>query len=607
MRFSFLVFLLSLALSPAALLADAAVNAHGVALHGAPKYAPDFKHLDYVNPSAPKGGEIRLSVMGSFDNLNPYILKGEQAAGLGLVYETLMEGTADEPNSAYGLIAETISFPEDRASVSFTLRKEARFHDGKPVTADDVLFSFETIKAKGHPSYRSYYRDVAKAEKINDHEVKFTFVKPGNRELPLILGQLPVLPKHIWANKKFEETTLDLPVGSGPYTIETLDKGRSLTYARTKNWWAENLPLNRGRYNFEHIRYDYYLDQTVAHEAFLAGRYDFKQENVAKAWATAYDAAVVKNGAVRKDILKNELPSGMQAFVFNTRRALFADAKVREALAYAFDYEWANKNLAFGSYTRTRSYFDNSELAAVGLPAPEELSVLESYRTELPSRVFSESYAPPKTDSSGNNRSNMKKAQDLLQEAGWTLKGNQLQNAKGDAFRFEIIIDSPMFERWIQPFLRNLEKLGVTGSIRLVDSAQFQNRLNDFDFDMTIAVFPQSLSPGNEQLDFWGSAQADIKGSRNLAGIKSKAVDDLCNRITQAKDRAELLTLVHALDRVLQWGFYVIPQWHINSFRIAYWDVFGRPEKNPPYGLPVTETWWLDGVKAEKANKARKR
>lgn len=582
-------------------------NAHGVALHGEPKYKADFTHLDYVNPDAPKGGLLRMAAMGSFDNLNPYILKGEQAAGLSLIYETLMEGTADEANSAYGLIAESISFPDDRSWVSFKIRGTARFHDGKPITADDVLYSFELLKTKGHPFYRSYYRDVAKAEKLGPREVKFVFTKPGNRELPMILGQLPVLPKHIWATRTFEETTLDLPIGSGPYKIESMDKGRSLTYVKVKDWWAANLPINKGRYNFEHIRFDYYLDNTVAHEAFLAGRYDVKQENVAKAWATAYDAPVVKNGLVKRDVIKNQLPSGMQAFAFNTRRSLFADARVREALAYAFDFEWANKNLAFNAYKRTVSYFDNSELAATGLPSADELKLLEPYRAELPPRLFTETYAPPNTDGSGNNRANMRKAQELLAGAGWALRDHVLKNTKGEAFTFEFLIDNPMFERWIQPFVRNLEKLGIKTTLRVVDSAQFQNRLNDFDFDVTVAVFAQSLSPGNEQLDFWGSKQADIKGSRNLAGIQNKVVDMLAEKITAAQDRAELLTITHALDRVLLWNFYVIPQWHIDSFRIAYWDIFGRPAVNPPYGLPITDSWWRDAGKASAIDSKQKR
>lgn len=583
------------------------VNAHGVALHGEPKYPADFKHLDYVNPDAPKGGEIRMAVIGGFDTLNAYILKGEQAAGLGNVYETLMESTNDEPNSAYGLIAESISFPDDRSWVTFKIRKEAKFNDGTPVTVDDVIWSFNTLKTKGHPFYRSYYREVAKVEKTGPQEVKFTFTKPDNRELPMILGQLPILPEHDWVKRKFEETTLEKPIGSGPYQIENFEAGRTITYSRVKNWWGANLPINVGRYNFDRVRYDYYRDQTVAHEAFLAGKWDFKLENVAKSWATAYNAPVVKDGLVKKEDIKNQLPAGMQSFAYNTRRPIFQDIKVREALAYAFDFEWSNKSLAFGAYHRTASYYENSDLAAHGMPSAEELKILEPYRGQIPERVFTQEYQPPKTDGSGNNRENMRKAQDLLKEAGWTLKDNHLVNAKGEPFKFEILIDSPMFERWIQPMMRNLEKLGITADLRIVDSAQYQNRLNDFAFDMIIQVFPQSLSPGNEQLDNWGSAKADVPGSRNICGIKDKVIDALTDKLIHAKDRVELQNITKALDRVLLWNFFVIPQWHTNTYRLAYWDIFGRPAINPPYGLPVTETWWIDEAKLAKINATGKR
>lgn len=585
---------------------DAATDAYGVALHGTPKYQADFKHLDYVSPDAPKGGEIRFSAIGSFDSLQPYLLKGDKADGLGLVYETLMESTLDEPNSTYGLIAQSISYPADRSFVSFKLRPEATFNDGTPITVEDVIWSFETLRTKGHPFYRSYYRDVAKVEKLGAHEVKFTFATPGNTELPLILGQLPVLPKHDWEKKKFEETTLEFPLGSGPYKIAAIDPGHSITLERVKNWWGAKLPMHVGRYNFDRVRYDYYLDATVAQEAFLSGRYDFKAENIAKSWATAYDAPAVKDGLIKKEVIKNELPSGMQCFVYNTRRAVFKDPLVREALGYAFDFEWSNKSLAYSAYKRTVSFFDNSELAATGLPSAEELKLLEPFRAEVPERVFTETYAPPKTDGSGNNRDNMKKAQSLLEKAGWQLKDGALRDVKGQPFTFEIVVDSPTFERWIQPFMRNLEKLGIKTTFRVVDSAQYQNRLNDFDFDMTIAVFAQSLSPGNEQRDFWGSAKADVPGSRNLPGIKNKVVDALTDKITQAKSREELLTITHALDRVLLWNFYVLPQWHIDSFRLAFWDKFGRPAINPPYGLPVEDTWWLDANKAAKIDAAKK-
>jgi microcin C transport system substrate-binding protein len=581
-------------------LADSADHAAGIALHGEPKYKAGFTKLDYVNPDAPKGGEIRLYGMGSFDSTNSFILKGEKAEGLSLVYETLMESTLDEANSSYGLLAESVSYPEDRSWVSFTLRKEAKFSDGKPVTADDVIWSFETLKTKGHPAYRSYYNDVAKVEKVNNHEVKFTFSKSGNNELPFIMGQLTVLPKHDWEKRKIEETTLDKVIGSGPYMIETIDPGRSITYVRNKDWWGAKLPINVGRYNFERIRYDMYRDATVAQEAFLAGKFDFKSENVAKSWATAYNAPVITKGLVKKETIAHQLPAGMQAFALNSRRPIFADPKVREALAYAFDFEWSNKNFAFGSYTRSRSFFQNSELAATGLPSEAELKVLEPFRAQLPERVFTTEYAPPKNDGSGNNRENMRKALDLLGQAGWKLQNTELVNDKGEKFTFEFLIPEPAFERWIQPFARNLEKLGIKTSIRVVDTAQYQNRLDGFDFDVIVQTFPQSLSPGNEQRDFWHSSKADVNGSRNILGIKNPVVDDLIEKIIQARTRDDLITYCRALDRVLQWNFYVIPQWHMRAFRVAYWDVFGKPAVNPPYGLPMTETWWIDAEKQKK-------
>jgi microcin C transport system substrate-binding protein len=603
-RLSFFLFAL---LFPLSLHAEGVQNAVGVALHGEAKYKPGFTHLDYVNPNAPKGGEVRLGVIGSFDSLHPYILKGDQAEGTGLVYETLTQGTLDEPNSSYGLLAESISFPEDRSSVTFKLRPEAKFADGKPVTVEDVIWSFETLKTKGHPFFRSYYRDVAKVEKTAEHTVTFTFAVKGNTELPLIMGQLPVLPKHDWVKKKFEETTLEKPLGSGPYVVESVDPGRSITYARNKDWWGANLPINKGRYNFDRIRYDYYLDQMVAHEAFLSGRWDFKLENIAKSWATAYNAPPVRDKLIIKKEVKNQLPSGMQAFVMNTRRPIFSNPLVREALAYAFDFEWANKNLAFGAYKRTRSYFENSELASTGVPAGKELKILEPFRGKMPERVFTEEYNPPKTDGSGNNRENLRKAMELLNKAGWQMKNNVLVNAKGEPLTFEIMVDSPTFERWIQPFLRNLEKIGIRGTLRLVDSAQYQNRLNDFDFDIILHVFGQSLSPGNEQIDFWSSTKADIKGARNLAGVKDPVVDELIEGVIRAKTREELLTYTHALDRALQWGFYVIPNWHTSVFRLAYWDVFGMPPENPPYGVPMADVWWIDTAKEKAMNAKGKR
>ncbi len=575
-----------------ALLSLPAFAAHGIALHGAPKYPSSFTHFDYADPDAPKGGELRLASIGTYDNLNPFILKGVPAAGAGSVFETLMEASLDEPFSQYGRIAKEVEVAPDRSWVSYELRPEARFNDSSPITPEDVIFSFEILRDKGHPFYRSYYKDVAKAEKTGPHNVKFIFKTAGNTELPLIMGQLPILPAHAWKGKDFAATTLTPLLGSGPYEVESVEPGRSITYKRVKNWWGENLPVNKGRYNFDKIRTDYYRDANVVLEALFAGKYDFRLENSAKNWATAYDAPSVKDGRILKKEVPNELPAGMQGFIFNIRRPIFQDPRVRQAITLAFDFEWGNKNVAFGAYKRTESYFANSELAATGLPSPEELKLLEPFRGKIPEEVFTKAYEAPKTDGSGNNRDNLRKAAALLQEAGWTIKNGKLMNDKDQPFTFEIVDGSPLFERWVQPFLRNLERLGIHADYRVVDSAQYQNLLDDFNFDMTVHVFGQSLSPGNEQRDYWGSAKADQKGSRNLIGLKSGAVDALVEDIVTAKDRAELVTACHALDRVLLWGHYVIPHWNYGGYRLAYWDKFGQPEITPKYGIDPESLWW---------------
>ncbi|MDD3182849.1 MAG: extracellular solute-binding protein [Alphaproteobacteria bacterium] len=585
----------------------AAEAAHGLALHDTPKYPATFTHFDYANPDAPKGGTLHMAAIGSFDNLNPFILKGLAAAEASSVFETLMESSLDEAFSQYGRVAQSVTVGPDESWVAYDLRPEAKFQDDTPITPDDVIFSFETLRDKGHPFYRSYYKDVVKAEKTSAHGVKFTFKNAGNAELPLIMGQMPILAKHFWKGKDFAATTLTPLLGSGPYNIESVNAGRSITYTRIKNWWGENLPVNKGKYNFDTIIVDYYRDVTVAVEAFFAGKYDFRQENIAKNWATAYTTPAVKNGQIIRQEIKIELPSGMQGFVFNTRRSLFKDPKVRQALGLAFDFEWGNRTLAYGAYKRTKSYFANSELASSGLPSPEELKILEPYRGKIPDEVFTTTYEPPRTDGSGNLRDHLHKATALLAEAGWTIKNGQLVNAKGTPFHFEIVDSSPMFERWVQPFLRNLERLGIKAKYRTVDSAQYQNMIDDFDFDMTIHVFGQSLSPGNEQRDYWTSAKADQKGSRNLIGLHDPVVDELVEKLIHAKDRKELMTLCHALDRVLLWGHYVIPHWNSGVFRIAYWNKFGQPAITPKYGLDPNSLWWFDQEKASKLTGPQKR
>ena len=572
------------------------VNGPAISMYGDLKYPAGFTHFQYTNPEALKGGEVKLAAFGTFDTLNPFTLKGVPAAGLGALFDALMAPARDEAFSYYGLVAETIETPADRSWVAFTLRPQARFHDGTPMTVDDVIWTFEALKAKGQPFFRSYYAQVVKVEKVGDRKVKFTFGPGDNRELPLILGQLPVLSKAYWAKRDFEKTTLDPPLGSGAYKIELFEAGRTITYRRVKDYWAAKLPVKVGTDNFETIRYDYYRDVNVALEALKAGQYDLRLENVAKNWATAYTGPAVAQGFLKKEEIKNELPTGMQGFVFNTRRPLFQDVRVRRALGYAWDFEWTNKNLFFGAYARTKSYFSNSELASSGLPGPDELPLLEPLRGKVPEDVFTKEYKPPVTDGSGNNRDGAREALRLLGEAGWTVKGGKLVNPRGEPFAFEILIDEPTWERVTLPFVKNLERLGITARVRTVDAAQYQKRIDTYDFDMLVTVWPQSLSPGNEQRDFWGSAAATTPGTRNLAGIRDPAVDRLIELLIQAPDRKALVARTRALDRVLLWGFYVIPHFHLQAFRVAYWDRFGRPAVAPKYAFGF-DTWWIDPKK----------
>lgn len=589
--------LLSLALTAFPALPALAGPSHGIAMHGGPKYPADFTHFDYVNPDAPKGGDVRLYDFGTYDNLHGFLLKGESAAGLTYLHDTLTHTSLDEPFSQYGLIAETVETPADRSWVQFVLRAEARFHDGKPITAADVVWTFEALKEKGHPFYRFYYGAVAQAEALDARTVKFTFSEGDNRELPLIVAQMPVLPKHYWKGREFDKTTLDPPLGSGPYKITAVDPGRSLTYERVDDYWARDLPVNKGRYNFDSIRIDYYRDMKVALEAFKSGEYDFRQEYTSKEWATGYDFPALRDGRVTKVEILHERPTGMQAFVYNLRKPLFADPKVRRALAYAYDFESANKQLFHNAYTRTESYFSNSELASRGLPEGEELAILEKYRDQLPPEVFTTEYESPYFGGDAKEarmklRENLRIATALLQEAGWAVKEGKLVNAAGEPFTFEILLVNPSFERISLPFKKNLERLGIEARVRTVDTTQYKNRMDQFDFDVTVDVFGQSLSPGNEQRDFWSSASADTPGSRNTIGVKNPVVDELVELVISAPDREALVARCRALDRVLLWGHYVIPQWHIRSWRVAYWNKLTRPVADAPYGLDF-DAWWM--------------
>jgi microcin C transport system substrate-binding protein len=573
---------------------------HALTLSGTPNYSKDFKHFDYANPNALKGGDVKLGAIGTFDSLNPFIIRGVPALGIGLMYDTLTVQSLDEPFTQYGLIAAKIELPEDRSWVIYHLNSKAKFHDGKPITATDVVFSFNLLMDKGDPLYSKYWADVKKVEALDNLRIKFYLGEKSNPELAIIIGQLTVFPKHYWEGRDFTKPGLEIPIGSGPFKILEFKPGRSITYKRDDNYWAKNHPVNKGRYNFDTMTYDYYRDPTVSLHAFKAGEYDFRQENVSRAWATAYTGPPFDNGFIIKEEIDNDVNQGMQCFVFNTRRSLFKDRKVREALAYAFDFEWTNKNLFYGQYTRSTSFFSNSELASSGLPVREELKILEPYRNRLPHEVFEKEYQPPSSDGSGNIRNNIRIALRLLKQAGWDIKGKKLVNKKtGDPFNFEILLIDPTFERVVLPFKKNLARLGIEMNIRVVDTAQFINRRRDYDFDMIIATFAQSESPGNEQREYWSSSAADIAGTRNYAGIKNPVIDNIIEQVISAPSREELVYATRALDRVLLWEHYVIPQWHIAKYRVGYWNKFSRPKIIPRYSLGFY-TWWIDPEKRAK-------
>jgi microcin C transport system substrate-binding protein len=602
-KFYLLVIILFL-ISPNFSLANDSNISHGIAIFGDLKYPANFKNFDYVNPTAPKGGEVKIAQIGTFDSLNPFIIKGVSASGVEMIFDTLMKSSADEAAAEYGLIAQSVKIAKNGEWVIFKLRPEAKWHDGTQITADDVVFSFEIITTKGHPQYKSYYKDVKSAEKLADGRVKFTFSDTTNRELPLIIGQLPILSKAYYKKNDFEKGDLTPPLGSGAYKVKNVDSGRSITYERVKDYWANNLPINIGHNNFDSIRIDYYRDDTVTVEALKAGEYDFRRENIAKTWANAYNIEQVKDGRMIKEALEDGTPTGMQCFIFNTRRSNFSDIKVREALQYAYDFEWANKQLFYSAYTRNRSYFGNSEYEATGLPSSEELKLLEPFKGKIPDEVFNSEYNPPVSEGELGHRNNLLKAQKLLDDAGWVLKDMKRVNPHtGEPINIEFLITSTSFERVIAPFVHSLKKLGIESTIRTVDSSGYVKRRDEFDFDVMVNWFAQGPTPGNEQVNYWHSSVADTKGSQNLIGIKNEAVDFLVNKITSAKTKDELVTATKALDRILQWGYYAIPQWHSRTHRVIYWNKFGRPEKTPPYSLGFLETWWIDKDKKQKLEK----
>jgi microcin C transport system substrate-binding protein len=588
---------LSLATGLIAEAQEAGTKVHALTLGDAPKYGPDFKHLDYVNPDAPKGGTLSTGATGTFDSLHPFIIKGTPA-GLGGLFETLTTQTDDDALSEYGLIAESMEVAPDKSWIIYNLRPEARWHDGKPITADDVVFSFNILIEKGHPQYRYYYGDVAGAEKLDERRVKFQFKHGGNRELPVIMGQLPILPKHWWEGRNFEQVLLEPPLGSGAYKVGKVDLGRSYTMERVPDYWGGDLPINIGTDNYDRRVVTYFKDPEIQMEAFKAGTLDIRpNENSAKRWATGYDFPAVKDGRVIKETIAHKNPAGIQGFIFNIRQPMFADRKVREALIYAFDFEWSNKTLFYGLYKRTRSYFQNSEMEAKGLPSPEELEILNPLKDQIPPEVFTTEYNPPKTDGSGNARDNLAKASALLDEAGWKVE-NGRRVKDGKPFEFEIMVDDQPMERVALPFSQNLERMGIKATVRVVDSAQYQARSEDFDYDMTSDVWGQSLSPGNEQWEFWGSKAAKTPGSRNSIGIENPAIDKLIELIVTAQTREDLIIRCRALDRVLQWNYYLVPHFHSGTFQVAYWNKFGMPDKRPdPLYLYGSSGWWVDQAK----------
>ena len=575
----------------------AAAQSHGIAMHGDPKYATGFPHLDYVNPDAPKGGELRRAVTGTFDSLNPFIIKGVPARGRHLVFESLLKRAWDEPFSLYGLIAQSIEVPDDRSSVTFVLRPEARFHDGRPITVDDVVFSWETLKERGRPNHRLYYRQVLRIERPDARSIRFVFdTASPDRELPLIMGLMPILSKSYYASVEFERTTLVPPVGSGPYRVESVDAGRGITYRRDPEYWGRHLPINRGQHNFDLIRYDYYRDGNVMMEAFKAGEYDLRLELSGKRWATAYDFPAAADGRVKLERLPHGRPSGMSALVFNTRREIFADRRVRHGLAYAFDFAWINKTLLHGAYKRTGSIFGNSELGSRGVPQARERGLLEPFRRQLPRELFEAPYRPP--GAGGGTRANLKAATRLLAEAGWEVRDGALRRAEdGLPMAFEILLVNPAHEKIALSFARGLKRLGVKARVRTVDTSQYQFRLTAYDFDMIVYRWGMSLSPGNEQAFYWGAQAAAQEGTRNYPGIRNPAVDGLIDLMTKARERDAFVDIVRAMDRVLLWGHYFIPLYHLEDDGVAYWDKFGRPDVTPLYGI-VVETWWEDPDKA---------
>lgn len=586
------------ALSVALVLAPpaAAEPRHGVSIFGDLKYGPDFEHFDYASPDAIKGGSMTLALLGTYDSTHPFLLKGAPAFGAAGIYDTLMSSSLDESSAAYGLLAETIDVADDGGSATFVLRSEAVFHDGHPVTAEDVVWSFETLMSEGHPRFRNYWTAVSGAEAIDERTVRFTFSESDNPELPVIIGQVPVMPKHFWDDREFGKTTLEPLLGGSAYRFGKIDPGRSITYEVVDDYWGRDLPVNVGKDNFD-LRYDYYRDTTVGLEALKAGDSDFRLENTAKNWATAYDFPALTEGRVIKEELPDESTQMTQAYLFNLRQDKYDDPRVRRALAYTFDFEWLNANLFYGAYERTLSYFQNSDMQASGVPEGRELEILEAFRDQLPEALFEEPYSLPITDGSGNIRGELRQAIALFKEAGYEVRDGVMTNlSTGEPFALDVIIRQPNVEKIVLTWKKNLERIGVGLELRIIDSAQYQKRMEDFDYDVTTHLWLQTDSPGNEQYDYWHSRNVDVPGSLNVAGIADPVIDAIIPIIVRASSREEQVAATKALDRVLLWRDYTLLQYFAPTNRIAYTNKFSRPEILPRNAIGLS-FWWVDPVK----------
>lgn len=598
--------------------ADSGSEVHGLSVFGDLKYPPDFHHFDYVNPAAPKGGVFSMipSVRSNnqsyqtFNSLNAFILKGEGAQGMDLTFTALMARAGDEPDAIYGLAAKSVQISPDRLVYRFTLRPEARFHDGTRLTAQDAAFSLTTLKEKGHPLILQQMRDMLKAEAADDATLVVTFADKRARDVPLYIAALPIFSKAYYATRPFDETTLDIPLGSGPYRVGKFEVNRYIEFERVKDWWGADLPVSRGLYNFDTVRYEFYRDRDVAFEGFTAKNYLFREEFTARVWATRYDFPAVKDGRVKREILPDETPSGAQGWFINTRREKFQDPRVREALTFAFDFEWTNKTIMYGAYARTHSVFQNSDMMAGGAPSPEELALLEPFRGQVPDEVFGAPVVPPVSDGSGQDRPLLRKASQLLLDAGLVIKDGKRLLPNGEVFRIEFLADEPSIQPHHAPYIKNLGTLGIEASLRLVDPVQYRARLEDFDFDMTIQRFSMSATPGDGMRPFFSSQAARTKGSYNLAGIASPAIDALIERIIGADSRADLTTACRAFDRVFRAGRYWVPQWYRTSHPVAYWDVFDHPNKLPRYSMDASSMgerilWWFVSDKAARLEQAK--